>query len=144
MRCPILIFSQSDSLIQIVGINSHTERQKTSDSDQLASQKSSDLDLHCLQRQGISGFSRTRVNLYPGLCGFSEVRMFYSFWFLLKHPAINGISLSRKQKHKWSYPGDATIMKQPSQGTQRRRDEEQILTKQMPPMNSTTNKQRTI
>ena len=23
-----------------------------------------DLDLHCLQRQGISGFSRTRVNLF--------------------------------------------------------------------------------
>ena len=29
------------------------------DPDQLAS----DLDLHCLQRQGISGFSRTRVKL---------------------------------------------------------------------------------
>ena len=25
-------------------------------------QKPADLDLHCLQRQGISGFSRTRVN----------------------------------------------------------------------------------
>ena len=25
-------------------------------------QKPTDLDLHCLQRQGISGFSRTRVN----------------------------------------------------------------------------------
>ena len=24
--------------------------------------KPTDLDLHCLQRQGISGFSRTRVN----------------------------------------------------------------------------------
>ena len=30
----------------------------SADSDQLAS---SDLDLHCLQRQDISGFSRTRV-----------------------------------------------------------------------------------
>ena len=27
-------------------------------------QKPTDLDLHCLQRQGISGFSRTRVSLY--------------------------------------------------------------------------------
>ena len=27
--------------------------------------KSTDLDLHCLQRQGISGFSRTRVNFIP-------------------------------------------------------------------------------
>ena len=26
-------------------------------------QKPTDLDLHCLQRQGISGFSRTRVNV---------------------------------------------------------------------------------
>ena len=32
-----------------------------SDPDQL--QKPTDLDLHCLQRQGISGFSRTKVNL---------------------------------------------------------------------------------
>ena len=27
-------------------------------------QKPTDLDLHCLQRKGISGFSRTRVNFY--------------------------------------------------------------------------------
>ena len=33
----------------------------SADPDQLASQKPTDLDLHCLQRQGISGFSRTRV-----------------------------------------------------------------------------------
>ena len=26
-------------------------------------QKPTDLDLHCMQRQGISGFSRTRVNI---------------------------------------------------------------------------------
>ena len=32
--------------------------------DQLASvKKPTDLDLHCLQRQGISRFSRTRVNI---------------------------------------------------------------------------------
>ena len=46
------------------------------DSDQLAAllQKSADLDLHCLQKQGISRFSRMRVkqgfevsihNIYP-------------------------------------------------------------------------------
>ena len=41
----------------------------SADPDQLASliswllQKPADLDLHCLQRQGISGFSRTRVNI---------------------------------------------------------------------------------
>ena len=33
----------------------------SADPDQLAS--STDLDLHCLQRQGISGFSRTRVKV---------------------------------------------------------------------------------
>ena len=36
------------------------------DPDQLASQKPTDLDLHCLQKQGISGFSRTRVKGQPG------------------------------------------------------------------------------
>ena len=30
-------------------------------------EKLTDLDLHCLQRQGISGFSRTRVNQLSGL-----------------------------------------------------------------------------
>ena len=34
----------------------------SADPDQLAS----DLDLHCLQRQDISGFSRTRVNISSG------------------------------------------------------------------------------
>ena len=35
----------------------------SADPDQLASsEKPTDLDLHCLQRQDISGFSRTRVN----------------------------------------------------------------------------------
>ena len=33
------------------------------DPDQLASWKPTDLDLHCLQRQCISGFSRTSVNV---------------------------------------------------------------------------------
>ena len=45
MTRPFLIFSQSDYLIQIVA---------------------TDLDLHFLQRQGISGFSMTRVNyIFP-------------------------------------------------------------------------------
>ena len=33
----------------------------SADPDQLASEKPTDLDLHCLQRQGISRFSRTKV-----------------------------------------------------------------------------------
>ena len=36
---------------------------KSADPDQLGS-KSSDLDPHCMQRQGISGFSRTGVNCF--------------------------------------------------------------------------------
>ena len=36
----------------------------SADPDQLASKKPTDLDLHRLQRQDISGFSRTRVNNY--------------------------------------------------------------------------------
>ena len=40
------------------------------DPDHLAS---SDLDLHCLQRQDISGFSRTRVN---DLVSLTEIRPF--------------------------------------------------------------------
>ena len=38
----------------------------SADPDQLASSEPTDLDLHCLQRQGISGFSRTRVNKTSG------------------------------------------------------------------------------
>ena len=41
----------------------------SADPDQLAS-KPTDLDLHCLQRQGISGFSRTRVK-YESELGWS-------------------------------------------------------------------------
>ena len=46
MTHPFLIFSQSDYLIQIVDMAN-----------------SADLDLHSLQRQDISGFSRTRVKI---------------------------------------------------------------------------------
>ena len=63
MPHPLLIFSQSDYLIQIVDINSltkwQTEQIKIS---WLLLQKPTDLDLHSLQRQDISGFSRTRVH----------------------------------------------------------------------------------
>ena len=32
--------------------------------------KTTDLDLHCFQRQGISGISRTRVNFLNNKCSF--------------------------------------------------------------------------
>ena len=63
MSCPFLVFSLSNYLIQIVDINSHTEWQTVQIQISWLLQKPTDLDLlHCLQRQDISGFSRTRVN----------------------------------------------------------------------------------
>ena len=62
MPRPLQTVSQSDSLIQIVDINSHTKWQTVQIQISWLLQKPTDLDLHCLQRQGISGFSRTRVN----------------------------------------------------------------------------------
>ena len=61
MPRPLLTFSQSDYLIQIVDINSHTKWQTVQIQISWLLQKPTDLDLHCLQRKGISGFSRTRV-----------------------------------------------------------------------------------
>ena len=61
MPRPCLIFSQSDDLIRIVVINSHTKWQTVQIQISWLLQKPTDLDLHCLQRQGISGLSRTMV-----------------------------------------------------------------------------------
>ena len=63
MTRPLLIVSQSDSLIQIVDINSHTKLQTEQIQISWLLQKPTDLDLHCLQRQCISRFSRTRVRM---------------------------------------------------------------------------------
>ena len=51
MPCPLLIVSQSDSLIQIVNINSHTGTKWQTVQIQISwlLQKPTDLDLHCLQ-----------------------------------------------------------------------------------------------
>ena len=62
MPCPFLIVSQSDYLIQIVDINSHNEWLTVQIQISWLLKMPTDLDLHCLQRQDISGFSRTRVN----------------------------------------------------------------------------------
>ena len=61
MPRPFLIFSQSDYLIQLVDINSHPSWQIVQIQISWLLKKPVDLDLHCLQRQDISGFSRTRV-----------------------------------------------------------------------------------
>ena len=64
MPRPLLAFSQSDYLIQVVDTNSNSEWQTVQVQISWLLQKPTDLDLHCLQRQGISGFSRTRVNKF--------------------------------------------------------------------------------
>ena len=61
MPHPHLIFSQSDYLIQIVDINSRTQWQAVQIQISWLLQKPTDLDLHCLQKKDISGFSRTMV-----------------------------------------------------------------------------------
>ena len=58
----LLIFSQSGKLIQMVDINSYTEWQTVQIQISWLLQKPADLDLHCLQNQDLSVFSRTRGN----------------------------------------------------------------------------------
>ena len=62
MPHPLLIFSQSDYLIQVVDINSHTECQTVQIQISWRLKKPTDLDLHSLQKQGISRFSRGWLN----------------------------------------------------------------------------------
>ena len=65
MQRPLLSFSQSDYLIQIVDINSLTYWHAVQIQISWLLQKPTDLSLHCFQMQGISGFSRTRINTPP-------------------------------------------------------------------------------
>ena len=68
LRChaPLLIFIQSDYLIQVVYTHSNTEWQTVQIQISWLLQKPTDMDLHCLQRQGIFRFSRTRVSYVIG------------------------------------------------------------------------------
>ena len=63
MPRPLLNFSQSDYLIKIFDINSYTEWQTVKIHISWLLQKPTDLDLYYLQRQSISGFSMTRVDI---------------------------------------------------------------------------------
>ena len=60
-------------MIQIVDINSHIEWQTVQIKISWLLQKPTDLDLHCLHKQDISAFSRTRVKLTTSylLCNVS-------------------------------------------------------------------------
>ena len=66
MPHPLLIFSQSDYLMQIVAINSYLMA-NSADPEQFL-KKPTDLELHCLQKQGISGLIRTRVKCVSNFC----------------------------------------------------------------------------
>ena len=63
MPCTLLNLSQSEALIMIVDMNSYAECQTVQIQISWLLKKPTDLDLHCLQRQSISGFSRTRVKM---------------------------------------------------------------------------------
>ena len=58
LGCFWLIFSKSDYLIKVADTNSHSQTVQIQIS---WLQKTTDPGLHCKQRQGISGISRTRV-----------------------------------------------------------------------------------
>ena len=64
MSRPLNFFSQSYYLILAVDINSHTYRQAVQIQISWLLQKPTDFDVHCLQRHGIFGFRRTRVNVF--------------------------------------------------------------------------------
>ena len=69
MPRPLMILSQSGYLIHVVDINSDTKCQTVQIQIDWLHQKLTDLDQHCLQRQGISRLSRTRVKKFWNLCG---------------------------------------------------------------------------
>ena len=59
----LLILCQSDYLIQVLDTSPHTECQTVQIQISWLLKKPTDLDVHCLQRQRVMGFSRTRVNI---------------------------------------------------------------------------------
>ena len=70
----------------------------SADPDQLA--KPTDLDLHCLQRQGISGFSRTRVKriCFVDFLPFLQGRMPCDLCFLSGIPVPFGKGVHSKRR----------------------------------------------
>ena len=69
-------------------------------------QKPTDLDLHCLQRQGISGFNMTTVKFYV-ICILGEnfsrrnFEFFFFFFFLFRN---KGLTLHGDNLHAMSNP----------------------------------------
>ena len=62
---------------EVVDKNSHTEWQTVQIQISWLLQKPTDLELHCLQRQGISTFSRTTVNVFPKILFWQQANKCY-------------------------------------------------------------------
>ena len=98
---PLLIFSQSNYLIQVVDANSLTK---------WLLQKPTDLGLHCLKRQGISGLSRTRVSLDDQIAKLdvyhlSKVLIFHIYPKIYRHQTPNCTC-----PKIWTYPLYSLLM----------------------------------
>ena len=98
MPRPLVSFSKSVYLIQFADTNSNTEWQTVQIQISLLLQKSTDLNLHCLQWQDISEFSRTRVTKHEQLhlffCLFSKIELFTLFSYLLVSKIPAGYNLT--------------------------------------------------
>ena len=95
MPYPLLIVSQSDCLIEIVvAIKSQIVQIQIS----WLLQKQTDLDLHCLQRQGVFGISMTKVN---SLIFFFSLTIDPDKWGILKIPFVK--KKKKKKDMLWAY-----------------------------------------
>ena len=92
LSCLLLIFSQSDCLVRIVPINSHTSWQTVQIQISWLLQKPTDLDLHCCKGRVYPGSALTRINTRPFLMCFSHQWVF----FYLKRLYINLCNTSGK------------------------------------------------
>ena len=106
MPCPLLIFDQSDYLMQVVDINSNTEWQTVQIQISWLLKKPTDLDLHCLQRQCISLFSRTRVKneCIQGRCVIellpARTEKFYHVYNIFQHAHRRTYDISGIQNYE--------------------------------------------
>ena len=106
MPRPLLIVSQSDDFIQIVDTNSNTEWQTVQIQISWFLQKPTDLDLYCLQRQDISGFSRTRVNKFAEWMANSvdpDQMLHFSMSDLALHCFLKNMSSHQGFCRDWSW-----------------------------------------
>ena len=96
----LLIVSQSDYLIQVIDTNSNTEWQTVQIHISWLLQKPTNLNLHCLLRQGIPGFSRTRVFKTP-ISGCGSYKHIYCLVFTSYNyfsRTISGSALHRSKQ----------------------------------------------